>query len=239
MEEHAGEDAELFALRKKVKGDWARQKRREEKLAAEQEAMVKFYEEQLSQRKAGSAKTSAEINVFKTKLADDKAKREQAFSALVQPRVAPPKEDVRKEPKTRTKESLPSGAIVKVRSEKVRKEVERAMPNESLMPVKERLRAEQQRLNRSSLVQGITFYREQYRARMKKIIEISELPFSEAETARRLGNWHIAKPLSVQEMSRMERFEKGGKRRGANADSGLSRPDFADATDYDKLVPYI
>merc|ERR1719379_2248307 len=124
----------------------------------------------------------------------------------------------------------------------VRKATERAPldPHESLMPVKERLRAEQQRLNRSEKVKGIQFYREQYKARMKKIIEISELPFSEAETARRLGNWHIAKPLSMQEMGRMERFEaRGGKRRTAGADSVSGGAAFADATDYDRLVPYI
>jgi len=242
MEELAVQDAELSALKEKVKGDWARQKRREEKLAQEQESMVKFYEEQLRQRKAGSAKTSAEISVLKTKLADDKAKREKEFSALVKPRVAPPKQDVEKEPRTRTKESLPNGAVVKVHKPTVRKATERAPldPHESLMPVKERLRAEQQRLNRSEKVKGIEFYREQYKARMKKIIEISELPYSEAETARRLGNWHIAKPLSVHEMSRMERLQnRGGKNRGAGAEMASGRADFADATDYDKLVPYI
>ena len=178
MEELAVQDAELTALKEKVKGDWARQKRRDEKLAQEQESMVKFYEEQLRQRKAGSAKTSAEISVLKTKLADDKAKREKEFSALVKPRVAPPKQDVEKEPRTRTKESLPNGAVVKVHKPTVRKATERAPldPHDSLMPVKERLRAEQQRLNRSEKVKGIEFYREQYKARMKKIIEISELP---------------------------------------------------------------
>merc|ERR1711924_593819 len=70
----------------------------------------------------------------------------------------------------------------------------------------ERLRAEQQKLNRSGQVADIQYYKEQYKARMKKIIEIAELPFSEAETARRLGNWHIAKPLTNQEMSRVDRL---------------------------------
>merc|ERR1719247_2277920 len=105
-------------------------------------------------------------------------------------------------PPGKRKAGLPPEAIVKVRQ---RKEGEAppvlARPGESRMPVKDKLRKEQQRISKSGIAQGISFYKEQYKQRMRKIVEISELSFEQADAARRLGNWHIAKPLGVNEMS--------------------------------------
>ena len=39
--------------------------------------------------------------------------------------------------------------------------------------------------------QGIHFYKEQYKQRMRRIVEISELSFSEVSASRRLQNWHV------------------------------------------------
>jgi hypothetical protein len=139
-----------------------------------------------------------------------------------------------------TKSALPAGAIVKVKKKKAEDENKpRPDPRQSLMPVKEKLRAETQRIARSGQAQQIQFYREQFRQRMKKIVEIAELSFYDADAARRLGNWHIAKPLTTAELSRLERYQGKGDKRNDRLELASSRPEMTSATDYDKLVPYI
>lgn len=92
------------------------------------------------------------------------------------------------------------------------------------------------------MAQGIQFYKEQYKSRMRKIVEISELAFAEADSARRLGNWHIAKPLSNDEMSRMERAAAADARANRRTTDRLvlhAHTDTGIAGDYDKLMQYI
>lgn len=73
-------------------------------------------------------------------------------------------------------------------------------PERSLMPRKDTLRKFQQQLLKKT---DVSFYKNHMKRHFRRIVEATEVTFSDYNTRRQQANWNLAKPLSVAEIKQL------------------------------------
>lgn len=73
-------------------------------------------------------------------------------------------------------------------------------PERSLMPRKDRLRKMQQAMLRRT---NVSFYKTHLKRHLRRILEVTEVTFSDNNARREQATWNLAKPLSIAEIKQL------------------------------------